>query len=206
MVQLCLWGWAFFRNSDMPIDANPSRIEINRNSASRIAWRQAALAGAFFFVVSAAIPFAEIVIPQRFRDVDARAMLADLQEKGALKPLGIDEQTLASFLSQDGAEALIGRSLYPRFHLAGEGEPGSGWPSYAPRDYSRLGFYLIGSKRRQVILRAPSTPSFFPNASDVLVLGCSRGDYLDAYLVVVLDAPDELLVRSPMKGWICPEP
>ena len=76
--------------------------------------------------------------------------------------------------------------------------------SYTPRDYSRLGFTLIGPAPRQVVLRLSAAPSYFPNASDVLVLGCSRGDYLEAYLVVILDASDELLVRSPLEGWTCP--
>jgi hypothetical protein len=204
LVQICLWVWAFFRNSDIPLNSDPFRVEIDRNRPSRIAWRPAALAGAFFFIASAAIPVVELAIPERFQDVDAQAMLAKLQEKGALTSLGIDGQALESFLSQDGAEAIIGRSLYPRFHLAGEGEPGSGWPSYAPRDYSRLGFYLIGPRRRQVILRMPSAPSFFPNASDVLVLGCSEADYLDAYLVVFLKSPDVILARSPLEQWKCP--
>jgi hypothetical protein len=188
----------------MPPDSDLFKAETDRNSASRVPWRQAALAGAFFFVISAAIPVAENAIPERFRDADIHALVANLSENGAFSALGIDRQALETFLKEEHAEALIGRGLYPRYHLAGEGEPGSGWPSYAPRDYNRLGFYLIGPKRRQVILRMPAAPSFFPNASDVLVLGCSEGDYLDALMVVFLKSPDIILVRSPLNQWACP--
>jgi hypothetical protein len=38
------------------------------------------------------------------------------------------------------------------------------------------------------------------------VLGCSKGDYLDAYLVVFLKSPDIVLKRSPLDGWVCPVP
>jgi hypothetical protein len=199
LVQVCLWGLAFFRNREIPQDSGASKVEIERSRAPATLWRQAVLVGTLFFAISAAIPLAEFAVPKRFDNVDIWSLLANLQEKGEVAPLGID-----SFLSQDGAEVLIGRGLYPRYHLAGQGEPGSGWPSYTPRDYSRLGFYLIGPERRQVILRVPAAPAYFPNASDVLVLGCSEGDYLDAYLVVVLGPSPVTLVRSPVEKLTCP--
>ena len=206
LVQLCLWGLAFFRNREMPLDSGFVKVEADQGNLSRIPWRQVALAGIVFFAISAAIPVAEIAIPERFHDLAPRVLLASLSEKGAFQSLGIDRQALETFLSEDHAEALIGRGLYPRYHLAGEGEPGSGWPSYAPRDYSRLGFYLIGPMRRQVVLRLPAAPSYFPNAADVLVLGCSEGDYLDAFMVVFLKSPDIILSRSPLERWTCPGP
>jgi len=198
LAQLCLWGLAFFRNKEASLDSGALKVEIERSGTPSILWRQAALVGIVFFAISAAIPLAELAIPERYREVDVQAIIANLQEKG------IDSRGLATFLSQDGAQAMVGRGMYPRYHLAGQGEPGSGWPSYAPRDYGRLGFYLIGPERRQVILRTPEAPDYFPNASDVLVLGCSEGDYLDADVVVVMAPSPVILVRSPLEKLACP--
>jgi hypothetical protein len=206
LVQLCLWGLAFFRNKETTLDAGAMKVEIERSGAEAIPWRQVALIGIVFIAISAAIPLAESVIPERYGNVDVQAILTNLQKEGELASLGVDSQALGTFLSQEGAEVVVGRGMYPRYHLAGQGEPGSGWPSYTPRDFNRLGFYLIGAQRRQVVLRTPQAPAYFPNAADVLVLGCSEGDYLDAYVVVFLKSPDNVLVRSPLEELACPGP
>jgi hypothetical protein len=131
-------------------------------------------------------------------------VLSSLEAQGMFVPAGVDLQTLQAFLTQGQAESLFGRELYPRYYEAGQGEFGSGWPSFARRDYARLGFFLVGPVRRHIVLRSPEAPANFPNAADVLVLGCSHEDYLDAALVVLLEHPPTVLLRSPVEEWRCP--
>ena len=205
LIQICLWGITFFKNKLASLAEN--RVIAPLDSGSDYGWfpaRGAVLGGLSLFLFVAAIPIAEFAMPKRFRDVNVQAVLSNVDEKGLLKPLGITDQTLEAFLAEDQAEALIGRGLYPRYYLAGQGmAPVTRWPSSVVRDYNRLGFYLIGPKQRQVVLRTPASPSYFPHASDILVLGCSEGDYLDAYLIVFLKSPDIILARSPLDQWTC---
>jgi hypothetical protein len=167
-------------------------------------WAKVLLAGLVLVLLSAAIPISERAIPERYRELSVEGTLDRLEEGGVLASTGIDIQEVENFLDQERAEAWIGRALYPRFYLAGDGEPGSGWPSFTPRPYERLGFYLIGPERRHVVLRMPAAPADFPHAADVLVLGCMVEDYLEANLVVVLGSSQAILVRSPLEGWTCP--
>jgi len=205
-IQMCQWGVTFFRNRLASLRDN--RVIAPLNSEQEKGWfpvKQAILGGVSFFLLVAAIPIAEFTIPERYGDVDAQAILSNLEEKGSLSPLGVNSQTLEAFLAEDRAEILIGQGLYPRYYPAGQGEPPeTRWPSFAVRDYNRLGFYLIGPEQRQVVLRTPVPPSYFPHASDIIVMGCSEGDYLDAYLIVFLKSPDILLARSPLDEWVCP--
>jgi len=65
---------------------------------------------------------------------------------------------------------LYGRGLYPRFYAKGRGV---GFPDSYPEEYARLSFYVIrpgGSA--WVELATSETPKYFPNESDVFVVGC----------------------------------
>jgi hypothetical protein len=220
IIQFGQWMIAFFlppsassktRQGIMPNEEISTSIVSRKTSepgthpSSPWRWGWAFLAGLGFFLLSAAIPIAEKTVPERYRDMKVDAVLASLDAGGVLAPAGVDAQTLSAFLTQEKAKGLFGRGLYPRFYETGEGEFGSGWPSFARRDYPRLGFYLIGPDRQHIVMRMPGPPATFPNASDVLVLGCSRGDYLDAYMVVLLQSPERILVRSPLNQWTCSE-
>lgn len=205
IVQLGEWGLMWFRNqwiwqesAQMPV---PLGVQLDKG---QFPLKSVLLAGVVVLSLGVAIPGAEWAIPQRFRNEDVRSLIAAIDRAGELKPLGIDGPVLNEFLAQDQAQAFIGRELYPRFYEAGQGLHGSSWFGFTTRDYSRLGFFIIGLKQRHVLLRIPGPPSFFPNAADVLVLGCSKGEYMDAYMVVFLESPGKILVRSPLEGWTCP--
>jgi len=205
IVQLCLWGVMFFRNEPVSPGYNPASVPQSKMSeTSLFPLKQVVLVGGIFILIGAAIPIAESAIPERFREENVQVLLSSVDEKGLLKPLGIDRRTLEAFLVQDRAQAIIGRGLYPRYYAAGQGLGGTSWPSFERRDYGRLGFFIIGPQQRHVVLRIPTPPTYFPNAADILVLGCSEGEFLDAYMVVFLESPGKILVRSPLDRWTCP--
>jgi hypothetical protein len=204
IVQLGLWGRAFFFGHSAPLERTGENSISLPGVQGKGLWAKVLLAGLVLVLLSAAIPISERAIPERYRELSVEGTLDRLEEGGVLASTGIDIQEVENFLDQERAEAWIGRALYPRFYLAGDGEPGSGWPSFTPRPYERLGFYLIGPERRHVVLRMPAAPADFPHAADVLVLGCMVEDYLEANLVVVLGSSQAILVRSPLEGWTCP--
>ncbi len=202
-IQLGQWGLAYFfpRAADPDSSWVPSKS--TREARVGGVWGKAFLAGLVFLLLSSALPISEKLIPERYGSLNIEEVLSGMEAKGLLAANGIDYQDIADFLSQPRAQALIGQALYPRFYLSGEGEPGSGWPSFMPRPYERLGFYMVGPQRRHVVLRIPSTPASFPHASDVLVVGCSADDYLDAFLVADLSSQETVLLRSPLDSWTC---
>lgn len=219
LVQLGRWGIAFFlpRASlqykeegktlvrEIPGDDHSREsIKPDPDPSSPLRWGWVLAGGLGFFLLSAAIPLTEHSVPERYANMRVGEVLSSLEAQGMFVPAGVDLQTLQAFLTQGQAESLFGRELYPRYYEAGQGEFGSGWPSFARRDYARLGFFLVGPVRRHIVLRSPEAPANFPNAADVLVLGCSHEDYLDAALVVLLEHPPTVLLRSPVEEWRCP--
>ena len=82
----------------------------------------------------------------------------------------------------------VGRVLYPRYFSRGMGLASAHpWPAYAPRDFPRLGFLLLNESREDVLLPTREIPAGLDHASDAIVLGCRRGDYIEARLVLVPD-------------------
>jgi hypothetical protein len=96
--------------------------------------------------------------------------------------------------------------MYPRYYLAGDGIPTNEWPVYNTQDYPRLGFVLVDPKTDPVILRVEAPPAHFPNAADVLILGCKREDYIEARLVMLLNEPKAAIQASPPLPWSCTSP
>ncbi len=105
------------------------------------------------------------------------------------------ENEIQEFLTEENAFVVNGRALYPRFYLAREGEPGESWSAFLVRDYPRLGFFMVGPLKSNVILPLESSPDLFPNASDVVVLGCLTDFYLDAAAVMIRP-------QDSLKNWV----
>jgi hypothetical protein len=75
--------------------------------------------------------------------------------------------------------------LYPRIFSANSGlTSATPWPSYAPRDYPRLGFKLLNRDVREVVFPNKGVPVENVHGRDVIVLGCQRENYIEARLLV----------------------
>jgi len=159
-----------------------------------------------FFALTAAIPLAERLIPGRYNTSALPDTFDSLDERGVFESAGFDLAQIQAFLEQDSAVVWVGRAMYPRFYKAAQGEPGGSWPSFNPQDFPRVGFYLVGSQDGGVILPVEVPPAYFPNARDVLVLGCHYEDYLEAQVLIILDADPLLIQRSPHAEWMCIPP
>jgi hypothetical protein len=114
---------------------------------------------------------------------------------------------LYAFLSQGGV-AFAGRALYPRYFEPGAGNPGVSKANLlSPKPYPRLGFYLVGMENNNLALPVDGEPSSFPNASDVLVVGCSPRDILLVARFSAAGAVDEIYLRSLLPARLrCPLP
>jgi len=58
-----------------------------------------------------------------------------------------------------------------------------------------------------ISLRMPNSPGYFPNASDVIVIGCEGKDnYVDAIVVLVMGDKQALYTSPVPILWKCPQP
>jgi hypothetical protein len=88
-----------------------------------------------------------------------------------------------TFLAQPDSFLQIGRVAYPRFFGKDDGLSSTNpWASYAVRDYPRIGFLLLNQGSNLVVFPTKRI-SNFPHGRDAIVLGCQRGDHVEARLV-----------------------
>ncbi len=139
------------------------------------------------FALIGALPWiAESVNPPaRYPDLEPTALqtqIADLQTVVAA-------EEIYNFIVQPEAITLTGRLLYPRSFGKNAGlVSATPWPSYAPRDYPRLGFKLLNQGVREVVFPYKGVPVENVQGKDVIVLGCERENYIEARLLVFPNA------------------
>jgi hypothetical protein len=150
---------------------------IERNFASQIIPLAAifALIGALPWIAESVNP------PARYPSLDA----ASLRSRITGLQVVVSSEEIQAFSSQPGVVTLQGRLLYPRTFGGNAGlTSATPWPSYAPRDYPRLGFKLLNRDVREVVFPNKGVPVENVHARDVIVLGCQRENYIEARLLV----------------------
>lgn len=99
-------------------------------------------------------PFTEFIFPQRY----TAEFMSELEKQSNIRPSA-------------GETVLYGRVIYPRYYFSGEGEPDSAKLGYEKSKEPRLVFYVVGSSNALVVFYLKEVPTFFPNASDVYLVG-----------------------------------
>jgi hypothetical protein len=149
---------------------------------------------------------AEALIKPRYTGQTQRLWLSELQQSGTLlskyPTLSREIETI-----QPGDSRLYqGRALYPRFYVKGVSDPGTEEMWNAARDYDRLSFYLVGLVNTGIVVPLDRRPYLvFPQAADVLVIGCKESGYVRA-LVVYIRSTQTVLVSRPIPVSISCEP
>jgi len=190
--QVILWVWGYFTQVRLE---KTSRIT-NQKKELVSKWQKQGLfpLGAAIVFAGLLLPLPEIVIPVRF-DAPTTELAQGVWNNSELSTK-FDLQ-ISDFLIQPGAEILVGRALYPRFYLAGEGEPGGTETPFNSLSFPRLVFWLIGPRDDQMAIPLEEAASF-PNATDVLVIGCAENTFFRADAVLFTDlSADDLLTTSP---------
>jgi hypothetical protein len=72
--------------------------------------------------------------------------------------------------------------------------------------FPRIAFTVIGPNGVSSVILPQGEVLYFPNASDVIVLGCQQSGYIDALSVVVIKDQQVVYVRQPSSGLQCPLP
>jgi len=153
-------------------------------------------------LAGASLPLVETIIPPRYTEATRQAWLAELQQSETLEQNHPDVLAALKNIRRYRLIVLHGRALYPRYYPGGEGESSTAITPFTPRDFGRFSIYLVGPRKIGVLLPLEEQPLVsFPNAEDVLVVGCRDNGYLRA-LVVYLKSSDTILVSQPLPGSI----
>lgn len=119
--------------------------------------------------LGAFLPITESVFPQKYPPISQSKIV---QQVG--------------MTAEEGEIALCGRALYPRYYDAGDGEPGTAKLGYGPEEKARLVFFLVGPENELVIFELENVPEFFPNISDVYMIGTQTDNYFSPRVVKVI--------------------
>jgi hypothetical protein len=176
------------------------------NSASMV---QVAGTLTLTFMLGALIPLADVLFEKRYQSQEPVALLSALEEQGFLLQAGFEKEDLSDFLKDPQARILEGRVLYPRYYLAGAGEPKLN-PPYMINDHPRLAFTLIGPGMPSGlgVVLAGEMPSLSLHMADVVVIGCVDplfgASSINAIAVIVKTGPVGVLYREPSAPLQCP--
>lgn len=158
-----------------------------------------------FIFLGISLPLTEILIPQRYSEMDTDQRLAEQAADGLMLENGtwITAAHVESFLeTEPAAVVLYGRALYPLFYEQGK-YWGSGESfSLLVGDLDRLQFTYIGSENAQVFIQRETPPDYFPNAADVFIIGCRERAGIRALAVEVNDR-SPIVAKLPWQGLTC---
>jgi hypothetical protein len=201
---LVLLGWAkaALSSAREAREEGPAQSDMQAVSARGMI-RQSFLPFLVLFGVSALTLALSMVMPKRYSSqVD---LYKEFTEKGYNLKAGIDAVELPDFLTENGSVFLSGRALYPRYYLAGQGIDAQR-SAFEARDYPRLVFSLVGAQDHLFVILPGAPPKNFPNASDVIVLGCRApdSDTIEAVAVVVFAEKTYVYAVPPSVALHCP--
>jgi hypothetical protein len=140
-----------------------------------------------FLLLGLSIPVIEIAFKPVDLENHQRELINTIYQSTALSA---EEKEYVRQFAEQGGEFVSGRALYPEYLPAHTTDVAK--YKYLPAHYPRLSFYLVGSNSMIILMPIKNRPKYFPNASEVVVLGCpvvythQRSHRVDALLVGVL--------------------
>jgi hypothetical protein len=186
--QLTLWIAAYFRRAAIPSSVT-AEVRPQPPEESPTLWRAANLwVGLGILLFGCLLPMSEMIIPPRYTTTQFENQYTVLMQSAPLSDY--DNATWEGFI-QSGGEALQGRALYPSFFQADD-EAAIANPFNLP-PLAQITFYIIGPFNGNVILFQETAPEFFPNGSDVVIIGCHQSKYFDALVVAIYDDVGNLI-------------
>jgi hypothetical protein len=160
--------------------AGMEQTDLARNERNNFA-RFIPLAAAFVLIGTLPWIAESINPPARYPALSPATLQTQLAEGQA----NVSREQIQAFGDQPEAVTLQGQLLYPRTFGGNAGlVSATPWPSYAPRNYPRLGFKLLNRDVREVVFPDKGVHIENVQGFDVIVLGCQREKYIEARLLL----------------------
>jgi len=206
LFQIMLWGMKLF---GLQTHAFEEKISAGQGDANRAVWTWSSLKKSpliilLFLIIGSSVPLSENLFPKRYPVQSQVEQLDALEQGGYLREMGFDKAVLTTFSEQyPNFRIVSGRALYPRFFAENRGLPKNRFP-YSILGFPRIAFTIIGPEGMNYALLPGDDIPFFPNASDVIVLGCQQGAEIDALAVVMVNEQTTVYTRQPPSPLQCP--
>jgi len=206
LFQVILWGMTLFGFKD---ERDMGNIFAAQN-AEGLSWiwepfKKAPSIILIFLLIGASLPLSEKFFPTRRYSAQTQTeLLTLLEQKGYLQEMGFNRAALTALSDRQPAFRIVnGRALYPRYFWENEGVRKDRYP-YNILGFPRIAFTMIGPNGESAVILPQAEVFYFPNASDVIVLGCQEDLYIDALAVVVIKDQTVVYVRQPDAPLQCP--
>ncbi len=188
---------------------NPPKVEplpndqLSMNEAPR-RWSPMIGSILIFFLIGTALAYGDELFSPHVPDKSRDQLVEEYQERTSSISGSSSTEAMENFLKTNNAVILNGEALYPAFFKADTGAFNYYWPSYQPRPYKRITFYLLNSQSIGVVLPMGSPPSSFPDGAQVIVLGCkTEAGVVEA--ISVLNTDENIFyTREPSTNLTCP--
>lgn len=122
-------------------------------------------------------------IPQPYANQDKDQLVQEMLAMTAWREMPELKKEMEVLLQEDELVIEKGKAFYPRFYAPQDGEPSRNESVYKYRKYSRLIFGFIGKNRREIVLPMEKSPLYFPNASEVVIVGREKEDEFEVIMV-----------------------
>lgn len=182
-----------------------SSVEMKASAAVVSGMRSYALVSLPFVLIMAALLWGHRVFPQPY-ELREMAEIFQMYQNASQETGILSAAEIGQFLQEKDAAIIHGRALYPIYFKANSGALNYSWLSFAPQPYKRLAFYVIGAQPAGVIFPTDDASSVFPDAADVIVLGCrtEAGDIDALSIVITGNDPQMVYHREPLPPLTCP--
>jgi hypothetical protein len=190
LLQVVLWGAALFGAQIRPAllgNTSQTSVPLNKTSSGTFAWPSFALL-AGFFAIGALVPLPQYLFPRLYPTLSKPDIVQMLDQRGAVAETGYSLADLQQFAAGKKAVVAYGRALYPRYLDFKNDDKANEVNSGLPKSSRYLVFDLVGpGGLASAALPISAPPQFFPNASEVAVIGCKTGSMVYPFAVVILD-------------------
>ncbi len=138
------------------------------------------------FALTGSLPWlAQRGATPRYADQTLSVLMDRLAGSESVQALSVSPAQIQTFAASPQAALEIGRVLYPRYFIRGDGIAGTHpWPAFAVRDFPRMGFVLLNQSRHDVVVPLKQAGAGFEQGTDAIILGCQRQDYIDVRLIL----------------------
>lgn len=204
LVQLGLIILSLFTDRAIPIQMQDGQPPMSERGA-KINGKLVGFTLLIFSLLGLGFPLITKLIPPRYPVLTAAELIRLHVGKELIldNGLSISPEDLQNFLDrQDNSVILYGRALYPSYYKEGDYWGDENIFNVQARKHSRLQFDLIGPRGSLTFIPIQSPPVSFPQAADVLVIGCLRRYGVQAIAVKVKDQP-VALAAFPWPGLEC---
>ncbi|HMD90042.1 MAG TPA: glycosyltransferase family 39 protein [Anaerolineaceae bacterium] len=207
LLQVVLWGAAFFGRQIVADPVNCSTEKGAQPDQPRVGlfnWRSfAVLAG--FFAIGTLVPLSQYLFPRVYPILSKPAIVQMLADKGAIAKTSYSLVELQQFAAGKNNIVAYGRGLYPRYLDFKNDDKANEVGSGLSRSKNYLVFDLVGPGGLfPSALQMSTAPAYFPNASEVAVIGCKSGSFVYPFAVVILAPQLTVYSQNSALPDICP--